>query len=216
MKLSDYVLELLYPTRCTFCHKFTQHGEKVCEKCRRELPVRKDPELNIKIPHISRTVCPFYYENYVRDSLLRYKFNGLRGYAQIYGEFLAKSIDETGISCDIITWVPLSKKRFRQRGYDQARLIAENVALRLGKDCVKLIEKTVDNPAQSGTGNAEKRKANVKGVYRAVKPEVIKGKRILIIDDIITTGATISECAGILRKCGAVEVLAGTVAGGKN
>ncbi len=216
MKIQDYILELLYPTRCAFCRRFTENGEKVCGKCMDVLPMRREPVLNIKIPYVKKVVCPFYYENYVRDSLLRYKFKGFRAYAQIYGEFLAKAIDEMEISCDIITWVPLSKKRCRKRGYDQARLIAENLAIRMGVKCEKLIEKTVNNPAQSGTGNAENRKANVKGVYRALKPEITEGKRILIIDDIITTGATLSECAGILRKCGAAEIMAGAVAGGKN
>ena len=216
MKLLDCILEFIYPTRCAFCHRLTENGEKVCARCSHELPRRREPVLNIHIPYVSKTICPFYYENYVRDSLLRYKFEGLRAYAEIYSEFLAKSIDETALSCDIITWVPLSKKRYRKRGYDQAQLIAENLARRMNVKCEKLIEKTVDNPAQSGSGNAAKRKANVKGVYAALKPEYIKGKRILIIDDIVTTGATISECAGVLHKCGAAEIMAGAVAGGKN
>ena len=216
MKVLDYILELVYPTRCAFCHRFTEKGEMVCSKCREELPKRNDPILNIHIPNVRKTVCPFYYEKYVRDSLLRYKFSGLRAYAQIYGEILAKSIDEMGISCDIITWVPLSKKRCRKRGYDQAQLIAEELAKRMDIKCEKLIEKIVDNPAQSGSGNAAKRKANVKGVYRALRPENINGKRILIIDDIVTTGATLSECAAILHKSGAAEIMAGAVAGGKN
>ncbi len=216
MKLLDCILEFIYPTRCAFCHCLTENGEKVCDRCRRELPQRRNPVLELRIPYVSKTICPFYYENYVRDSLLRYKFDGLRAYAEIYSEFLAKCIDETAISCDIITWVPLSKKRYRKRGYDQAQLIAENLARSMNTECEKLIEKTVNNPAQSGSGGAAKRKANVKGVYAALEPEHIRGKRILIIDDIVTTGATVSECAGVLHKCGASEVIACAVAGGKN
>ena len=212
MKLKDFLLELIYPTRCAFCHKFTEKGQKVCSKCYVELSYNEEHEVNVHIPYVSKCVAPLLYEKDVKNSLHRYKFSGLSAYSEIYGEFMAKSIDETEITCDIISWVPLSKRRYRKRGYDQAKLLADALAERLDLPSLRTLEKFVNNPAQSGTGGPEKRKANVKGVYRAYNPENINGKRILLVDDIVTTGATLSECARVLHRNGAEEIIACAVA----
>ena len=215
MKFFDRVLELLYPTKCTFCHKLTG-GDTVCKSCAEKLPLTAGGAQAQKFPFISQCVSPLYYEGNVRESLLRYKFGGLSLYSAVYAGFMAKCIDENQISCDIITWVPLSRKRLRKRGYDQAKLLAGELSERTGIPCCRLLKKTRNNPAQSGTGGAEKRRANVSGVYTALKPERIKGKSILLVDDIVTTGATLSECGRILLSAGAGEVRAVTVARKRN
>jgi len=147
-----------------------------------------------------------YYEDDVRASFLRYKFAGATAYADVYGEIMSKSIDEYKISCDIITWIPLSRRRLKSRGYDQAELIAGKLAELRGIKCVKLLEKTRHTKAQSKTGSAEKRHANISGAYRAVNPKETVGKHILLVDDIVTTGATVSEAAAVLKSAGASEL----------
>lgn len=214
MKLIDAVLDLLFPPKCPFCRRLTETNERVCRNCLDILPYTTTQSHDRKLRYISRCVAPFYYKDSVRESLLRYKFGGLSTYSKIYAEFIAKCIDENGISCDIITWVPLSAKRFRSRGYDQARLIADALSELTGIKCVRLLKKTRHNPAQSGTGSAEKRKANVSGVYSSVNTKELTGKRILLVDDIVTTGATMSECAKILTQQGCAEVQAVAVARG--
>lgn len=211
MSWVDRILDLLYPPRCAFCHRFTE-GEIICKWCRKDLPYTRGAEQSQKFSHVSCCVSPLFYEGNVRQSLLRYKFRGCTRYAEIYGDFLSKCIDENEISCDIITWVPLSRRRLRRRGYDQARLIAEDLAKRQGIACVQLLKKIRNNPAQSGSGSAEKRRANVAGIYQSVNREFLDGKRILLVDDIVTTGATISECARTLKAAGAASVCAAAVA----
>ena len=115
-------------------------------------------------------------------------------------------------SCDMITWVPLSRRRLRKRGYDQARILAEETAKRLGIPCEKLLKKKIDTRPQSGIHDAEARRNNAKGVYVCCAPEKAKGRRVLVIDDIVTTGATLSECASELRKAGCAEVYAAAAA----
>ena len=137
---------------------------------------------------------------------------GAAAYAEVYGELMAKCVDENSVFCDIITWVPLNAKRLRRRGYDQARLIAEETAKLMGVECVQLLTKTRNIRAQSLTGGAAERKRNVSGVYSPCDTELIKGRHVLIIDDIVTTGATLAECAGVLTKCGAASVTAATLA----
>lgn len=213
--LLNRALALLYPTRCAFCHNLMPWDVPVCRHCLDTLPRTEGAAQSQRLSHISRCVSPLYYEGYVRDSLLRYKFRSLSGYAKIYGEFLAKCIDENGISCDSITWVPLSRRRKLSRGYDQAQLLAEELSRRTGLPCLRMLRKIRNNPAQSGIGSPAARKANAAGAYRAVSPDRFAGQRVLLVDDIVTTGATLSECASVLRKAGAAEVFAVTVARGR-
>ena len=215
MKLLDRLLDLLYPPRCTFCRGLLHDGDTesgVCRGCRKILPYVPDGSQRRDIRKVELCVAPMYYEGSVRDSLLRYKFNGLTAYGRIYADFIAKSIDENQISCDIITWVPLSRRRLRKRGYDQARIIAEHLSAELGLPCVKLLDKNVDNPPQSGTGDAQARRANAAGVYSFRGAERISGLSVLLIDDIVTTGSTLAECAKVLRAAGCSAVYAAAAA----
>ena len=113
---------------------------------------------------------------------------------------------------DLITWVPLADQRRRERGYDQAFLLASAAALELGEVAVETLRKGRNTEAQSGLDDDAARRANVLGAYTAVDAELVEGKRVLLIDDVITTGATISECARILRTVGAREVVCATLA----
>ena len=209
-KMLNWLLDLFYPPRCAFCRRLLGEKEKgVCRFCRRKYENRC---IRRELAHCSCCVAPLSYEGAVRDSLLRYKFRGVAAYGAAYADFLAKCIDESQISCDIITWVPLSRRRLRHRGYDQARILAEETAKILGLPCAKLLEKRVHTRAQSGIRNAEQRRKNAKGVYVCCAPELAAGKRVLLIDDIVTTGATLTECAAVLKKAGCGAVIAAAAA----
>ena len=213
MKLIDWLLELLFPTRCAFCHRLMREPDgKVCPQCRKTLPYVPVESQHQRFAHLDTVLSPLYYEGTVRDSLIRFKFHSLTGYARIYADFLTKCIDESGIFCDSITWVPVSRRRLRHRGYDQARLMAEALSEKLGVPCVRCLEKVRDNPPQSRSGGREARRRNVRDVYRAVDAETVSGQKLLLVDDIVTTGSTLSEAAGVLRKAGAAGVVGITLA----
>ena len=106
----------------------------------------------------------------------------------------------------------MSRRRLRKRGYDQARLLAEELSEILHLPAEKLLEKRVDTKPQSGTGSAEKRRANAAGVYACPDADKVRGKHILLVDDIVTTGATLCECAKVLRSAGAAEICGAAVA----
>ena len=214
MKILNFLLDLLYPPRCCFCHRITEK-EIICADCVLKLPYTKENSKQTKFSYISAAVSPLYYKGAVRESLLRYKFHSATGYSEVYGELIAKCIDENKINCDIITYVPLSRKRKWLRGYNQAELIADEVSKLCGIPVVNLLVKVRNNPAQSGIKSPQKRKENVSGAYKATNVEQIKGNCILIIDDIITTGATVSECAKMLRQQGSGEVFAASLARSK-
>ena len=202
------LLDLMFPPRCAFCRKILKTGEfGICEKCEAKISRTVNGGAQGG-DFFSICVSPLYCENEVRDAILRFKFNDATGYTGLFSEFIADCISENLKGrYDIITWVPLSTNRLKKRGYDQAMLLAMAAALRLDDVAVELLHKNTDVPAQSGVGSEEKRRANISGVYSVADEELVRGRRILLIDDIITTGATLSECAKTLKYSGAEEVV---------
>ena len=160
-----------------------------------------------------RVAAPLYYEDAVRRALLDFKFKGRMGGLPCFGSLMARcAAEEFSGEFDAITWVPVSRKRLRRRGFDQARYLAGSLCVEWHVEPQETLRKTTDNPAQSGLDDADARRANVLGVYEAVRPENIAGKRFLLIDDICTTGATLSEAARVLRQAGAADVVGLTLA----
>lgn len=212
MKVFDYILELIYPTKCIFCHKITGDNQvKICPECETNIEYT-DRENEQKFPELEWCRSPLYYTGKSRDSLRRYKFGGNKFYGPEYAKLILKNIDLNSNSCDIISWVPISKKRYRSRRYDQSQIIAQSLSCSLSLKCIPVLEKKKNNKAQSSLSGRTNRKLNVMGVYAAKNIGDIKGKRILLVDDIVTTGATLSECAVTLKAAGALSVCAVTVA----
>lgn len=206
------LLDLIFPPRCIFCRKFLKKGEKhICGDCVKSLPYADKEER--KGDFFAVCVAPLYYRDKVRDSILRFKFKNATHYTTYYGKLLAECIAKSlSGKYDYITWVPLSEKRLKKRGYDQAMLLAMATALELGDVALELLRKTIDIPAQSGIDAHEKRRANVSGAYEVIDPELVRNKRILIIDDVVTTGSTLSECARVLHMEGAESVVCAALA----
>lgn len=211
----EFLLDLLFPPRCVFCGKLLRNGEDngLCAACQSELPWIVGQVAEQKPEFISLCVSPLWYQGEVRESIHRYKFSGRSGYAPFYGRLVAQCVqDHLAGRFDLITWVPLSKERLKVRGYDQAMLLAQAVAKELGNTAVGMLRKMRNTDAQSGLTDASARKANVMGTYEVVDPALVEGKRILLIDDVVTTGSTLSECAGILCIHGAADVVCATLA----
>jgi ComF family protein len=214
MGILSTVLDLFFPPKCMFCGKFLQKGtDCLCENCAGELPFTRGAQIRQKGDFYDECVSPLLYEGNVRKSILRFKFKGATAYADCYGKLMAECIREyLSGKYDLITWVPLSVKRAKDRGYDQAMLLALAVALALDDVAVETLAKTSHVQAQSTITDKEMRRANVSGVYELKDQELIDGKRILLIDDIITTGSTLSECARVLLLSGAEAVVCATLA----
>jgi competence protein ComFC len=214
MGILSNILDLLFPPKCIFCGKLLpESAECACDKCSAALPFAKGAQISQKGDFFDECVSPLLYEGDVRKSILRFKFKGATAYADCYGKLLAECIRENlSGKYDMISWVPLSPKRAKDRGYDQAMLLALAVALELDDVAVETLVKTAHVQAQSTITGKEMRRANVSGVYELKDQELIEGKRILLIDDIITTGSTLSECARVLLMSGAEAVVCATLA----
>ena len=204
-------LRLIFPPKCTLCRKLLAKEETdLCHHCRTEGP--EFIKSKRSIPFIAHWTGIWYYKDDVRLSVHRFKFGNARRYAAVYGQLLAVKLMNGALGeFDIISWVPIAWQRNFSRGYDQSQLLAEAVGKELGIKPVQTLRKIRSTPPQSGIPNAAGRRANVLGAYKVLHPDQIRGKRILLLDDVVTTGATASECAKTLTIAGATEVNLATV-----
>lgn len=212
-KAERSIMDFLMPRRCPFCGAVAGK-ELLCDKCSKTLPFRGEHAVEEK--PFARCAAPLYYEEPVRKAILDYKFKRKMGAVSCFGMLMAQcAAEHFDGEFDAITWVPVSKKRLKKRGFDQARYLTASICVDWHTEPLETLRKVVDNPAQSGIDSPEERRANVLGVYEAVEPERFAGKRLLLIDDIRTTGATLGECVRVLKEAGAKDVLCLTLAAGE-
>lgn len=204
--------EILFPPKCVLCRKLLEKEETdLCRHCRETVPEFSDRK--IKLSFLAQWTGLWYYKDDVRSSILRYKFGGRRSYAQCYGRLLAMKLQKEGWDdTEVLTWAPISRQRKFRRGYDQVELFARVLAQELGMELVPTLRKVRNTKPQSTMGDVSHRRANILGAYKVIDPDAVRGKRVLLLDDIVTTGATASECARMLLTAGAKEVKLATLA----
>ena len=212
MRMLAYLWGLLFPPKCVLCGSVLKDGEQdLCKVCRVEAPLF--PNRKRKLQFLDSFAAVWYYEKNIRRSLLRFKFYGKRSYAKSYGRLLAMELlNEHPDGFDILTWVPISPLRKLRRGYDQVELIAKAVGTELGVEPVPLLIKNRSNPPQARITGEARRRANVLGVYALREDAAVHGKKIVLLDDILTTGATMGEAARVLLTAGAKEIHGAAVA----
>ncbi len=211
------IAKFLFPPKCIFCRRVLEK-DGVCKRCKSTLPYKRPQEVKEKILFVDKAFSCFYYEGDVKNAIIRYKFGGISKYSVDFSEYIAECI-KSNLSgeYDIISWVPLSKKRQKSRGYDQARLLATETCARLD-DTIRaeaVLGKIRDTSPQSRQNDVSKRMANVLGAY-GIMSDNVKGKRIILIDDVLTTGSTVGECARVLKMAGASAVYIVTLASTRN
>jgi len=216
MSVGSFFLDLFFPPKCAFCRAVLPKERVeagVCAACRQSLPFTDDPRGKKKGEFFEFCLAPLLYRDRVRDSVLRFKFYGARSCCRAYAGLMAETVrKEPEAVFDLITWAPVSKKRLRKRGYDQARLIAEALAEKIGAPCAPLLLKTRHVPPQSHIKGDEKRRANVSGAYTLLPGAAVTGKRLLLVDDVTTSGATLTECSRVLLMGGAEQIVCAVLA----
>ena len=186
------LLDFFFPRKCPFCGRVAGR-ELLCEACKASLP-RCD---KVRTGTFGECAAPLYYEGRVRDALLAFKFKRRIEDLNAYGVLMAEKAAEVYADrFDAVTWVPVSKQRLKKRGFDQSRMLCASLCVDWHTEPQETLRKVRDNPAQSGIGD----------------PDAIAGKRFLLIDDIITTGATLTECVRVLKAAGAADVVCLTLA----
>lgn len=183
-------LDLLAPPRCAACELTLSAGARgFCEACGPLL--EPDPT----------GMGGYLYGGPLADAIRRFKYGGRSELAGPLGELLAARARTHAGRVDLVVPVPLHRRRLRERGFDQAALLARPVACELGVRLAFALRRTRHTRAQAGLG-ASARASNVRGAFAAPP---LSG-RVLLIDDVRTTGSTLAACADALREAGAEEV----------
>jgi competence protein ComFC len=211
------LLDALFPRRCLGC---ARRAWPFCDVCLPAIAVPSPPWCDrcgrpLDVPVTRCADCPpedvawarsaHLYEGPIRRALMGLKFGGIRSTATALSHAMATVLDAgrmPGRPPVALTWVPLGKRRKRERGYDQAQVLAERVAGTLDLPCVRLLARAVETPPQARR-NALDRATALRGAFRPTRkaPAVV-----LLVDDVLTTGATAAECARALRAGGGDEV----------
>lgn len=222
MKLTDLLSICLYPRRCKLCGDMVEFDKEYCDKCKGEdsfvieEPVclfcgnsKSDCICKDKKHYYKSVVAPFYYEGRIKHAVYNFKFNRYTYMSKDMAESMKLCFDNhyLDIKFDFVTDVPLHRKRERERGFNQSRLLAEDLASMLGVPYKSLLKKIINNGLQHKQ-TLQSRKINVYGAYDLKKGVTLDGKTVLLVDDIKTTGATLNECAKMLLLCGADKVYA--------
>ncbi|HEV2755665.1 MAG TPA: ComF family protein [Actinomycetota bacterium] len=189
------MLRLAAPDRCTSCG---DPGSALCSRCGRELPAC--PRLEAP-PPLRRLGAGWLYEGAARSLVLGLKLRGMRGHGAPLAEAMCRAAWRDGLDGDAVTWVPCLPADARSRGYDHAEVLARAVARRLGLPADRLLDPSGPRSDQTVLGAAQRRE-NLKDAFVA-RP--VHG-RVVLVDDVMTTGATICTCARALLKAGAVGV----------
>ena len=217
-KLKTAFLDLLFPLRCLGCGK---EGDLLCPSCRQSLP-------KIEVPFCQRcgtpvkegVLCPtctsypltidgirslLIFEGTVRQAIHQFKYRHIKAMAAPLGQLLTEFLHTHPMPGEVLTPVPLHPKRLRQRGYNQASLLASEISKNTVLPVVEgMLLRLRDTVSQTKTASAAERRDNVRGAFAC--QQKLHGENILLIDDVCTTGATLDACATALKAAGAGSV----------
>ena len=217
-KIIENILDLIYPPICGICGVVSK--ELICKKCEirlKEYEIKNNIKyycIKNKDNYIDERACIYRYEDIIRECILKYKFQNRPYMYKTFSKIILNNKKICGFlkSYDIIIPVPIHKKKKHIRGYNQTELIACEIARKLKiKKSKNILIKQINTRSQSELSKQD-RKKNVKGVFKVINQEKIINKKILVFDDIYTTGSTVHECSKILKEAGASKVGVLTIA----
>lgn len=209
------VLDFIFPPRCVCCGRVALPGRQLCTACDKTVPTAfwSGRMTHEETGKTFLCIAPDVYDGTMRKAIIRFKFYGQQKSAPFFAERILGQLRRSNLltEFDAIACVPLSKERRKARGYNQSQLIAEELSRMTGVPYANVLEKVTDNREQHKLHRAD-RQQNVLGVYAIRQDEIVHGKRFLLLDDIMTTGATLQECAGQLIAAGAKQVICAVAA----
>ena len=218
--VGEALAEAVFPARCIGCQR---RGTCLCSACREELPYLpsgvcprcaslRGPRGVCRgcrrlSPALSGVRAAFAYDGAARTAVLTLKFKSGRYLAPMMGEFLRAELRRRPLQADMVVPVPLASTRFRERGFNQAQLLACEVAAAVRGTVVADALVRTERVAQQ-TLRAADRLVNLAGAISCAAPNEVEGRRVLLVDDVVTTGATVSACADALADAGARRISA--------
>ena len=207
-RIKAWLIDLFFPNRCPICRHIITYDELVCGKCLNKLEKLRaeDKDIMGKCGNVCRAaVSVYYYEKEAKSGIISLKGENLN-FGKHLGKELSRKIKANEImkSADMVTYVPMNRQKKRERGYNQAEVIAAEISRNTGIPLVSdLLFK--DKSEQQHTLSRKDRMINVTAFYCNTNKD-LSGKRIIICDDVITTGSTLGRCTGLLKGMNAAEV----------
>lgn len=215
------LLEFLFPPRCIICNEILSQESIICicEACAFHIDYYNNRINSLGLPESHKVycdgiICVGRYNNSLKNSIKKFKFGNKPSYFRAFGTLLSLKVKNTENldKIDIVIPVPLHKSRRKQRGYNQAELIAVYTAKQLGVRLESsILIKTMETQTQSLLSKTD-RLTNLEEAFSVRFPKQVAGKNILLVDDIITTGSTVNQCSKALKAAGAHRVIAGVIA----
>lgn len=218
-KIRRMALDLVFPRRCVGCGA---GGEYICRKCRTTL-ARLMPPLCPRCgrPQPSGILCPdcvswraeidgirspFLFEGIIQQAVYQLKYRNLRALVPDLAGLMAEYLRNNEIPGDVLIPVPLHKKRLRDRGYNQSELLARDLGQQTGIPVISgALQRQRETASQVRTSTVQERQQNVSGAF-ACRPGNLEEARVILIDDVSTSGATLDACAVALKEGGAATV----------
>ena len=214
MHFINSIINIFYPNVCGMCDKISKYD--ICPKCLAKLNKIKQCKKHIYLRRNFTThMYIFKYEDIVRQKLIKYKFSDQAYRYKGFSKFIEKDKKICGFlkKYDIIIPAPISKTRKLKRGYNQSDLIIMELSKNITDICVlRNVLYKIKNTLPQSSLNKVQRQSNLKGAYKIKNIESIKDKKVLLFDDVFTTGSTIDECARVLKLAGAKEIGSLTIA----
>ena len=227
----DIIQKHLLPATCILCNNPGHAGRDLCDICYQDLPrvvlccQRCAESLETPStwpmlcgrclshpPAYDRTYAPFIYQGVIRHWITTLKFGANYKNARLLGQLLAEHLHDTAEQPDCIIPIPLHPSRYRERGFNQAVILAREIARRFSIPLDFLTLKRLVFTAPQVNLGKDERSANVRGAFVVKNGEKIEGRKIILVDDVYTTGSTVKECTRALMMHGAAEVVVLTLA----
>lgn len=210
--LLECVLDLVYcgDEKCILCREELYKDKIICTTCKSNIKICKD-SFNIKVYNKQcRCYSSAYYSGSMMELILKLKYKNSFRAGEVIAEYMKDTIFSNRIEFDIITYVPMTKKSIKKRGYNQSEYLARLLGKYVDKPVVSCLDKIKDTKDQIGLSKMN-RWGNIQGSFKINNEHSIENKNILIIDDVLTTGATAFYCCSelIKAKVGEINILTG-------
>lgn len=208
------ILKILYPSKCIFCKKDIEFEKdlEICDECYSTLKFADNTKDILHKKYYDKLYSAVEYEGKITDIIKDFKYNDMGYLYRPLTKLIMKQIQKENIKADTILSVPLHKDREATRGYNQSELLAKGLSRFLKIKYNGGILKRLKTTNHLASCNKKERGNIIHDAFAIDNSEKIKGKTVIIVDDVFTTGATINECCKVLKKNGAKKIIAITVA----